>query len=193
MPTVALHLAEFYDAGTSVGAYAVPAIHDHAPTTAAVETVTTDSNGVATFTTLTAGAEYVAYSSGGPNIEFTVPNGNVTASDLSVTGTATVAGAVTLQSDLIHTGTKVGFFSTTPAARPSAYTQTYSTATRTHANPTAVAVATTAATNSSPYGFAQAQADAIVTAVNALVVDVAGVKQVLNSVIDDLQTLGLAH
>ena len=51
--------------------------------------------------------------------------------------------------------------------------------------------ASTAATNIAPYGFSQEQADAIVTAVRALVDDVTNVKGVLNQVIDDLQTLGL--
>ena len=90
-----------------------------------------------------------------------------------------------------HSGTTVGFYGVTPAARPSAYTQTYSTASKTHAAPTAAAVATTAATSTSPFGYAEAQANAIVAAINALVVDVANVKQVLNSVIDDDQALGL--
>lgn len=38
---------------------------------------------------------------------------------------------------------------------------------------TSVAVPTTAATNSTPYGFSQAQANDLVTTVNALVADVA--------------------
>ena len=41
------------------------------------------------------------------------------------------------------------------------------------------AVATTAATNSSPYGYAQAQADAIVARVNQLLVDVAAIQAAL--------------
>lgn len=96
------------------------------------------------------------------------------------------------------TGTKIGtattqklaVFNATPVVRQSAYTQTYSTASKTHSNPTASAVATTAATSDTPFGYSEAQANAIVTAVNALVADVANVKQVLNSVIDDLQTYG---
>ncbi len=68
-----------------------------------------------------------------------------------------------------------------------AYTQTYSTASHTNPNPTAVAVATTAAALAS-YGFTEAQANAIVAAVNALVVDVAATKKVVNAIIDDLQT-----
>lgn len=105
--------------------------------------------------------------------------------DIGVQAGANIVGA------LNHDGSTVGLYGVTPAARPSAYTQTYATATRTHSNPTASAVATTAATSTSPFGYAEAQANAIVAAVNALIVDVANVKQVLNSVIDDDQTLGL--
>ena len=45
--------------------------------------------------------------------------------------------------------------------------------------PTAAAVVTTAATNSSPYGFSQAQANAIVASINAAVVDIAAIKTTL--------------
>jgi hypothetical protein len=83
-------------------------------------------------------------------------------------------------------------YGATPVARPTAYTQTYATASRAHANPTAASVATTAATNVAPFGYATAaQADAIVTAINAVIVDLANAKQVLNQVIDDLQAVGL--
>jgi len=88
--------------------------------------------------------------------------------------------------------TEIGFGTVAPVAVPrSAYTQTYSTADKTHANMTSADVVTTAATNSSPYGYSQAQADAIVTAINALRADVIDCKQVVNSLIDDLQALGL--
>lgn len=86
---------------------------------------------------------------------------------------------------------KLGFFNATPIVQRAAWTQTYSTADKTVANPLAAAVATTAATNSTPYGFAQAQADAIVTAINNLVLDMADTKQAVNALIDDLQALGL--
>lgn len=84
------------------------------------------------------------------------------------------------------------------------YTQTYSTADRTVAAPTAVttslaAVATTGATNSSPYGFTTAaQADAIRTQVNLLVTAVLALidddldnRQTLSAIIDDLQAAGI--
>lgn len=103
-------------------------------------------------------------------------------------GTATL-GAITATN--FTCGTKVGFFAGS-SLQASAYTQTYSTATKTHSNMTSAAVTTTAATNVSPYGYTtQAQADAIVTAINALRNDVINLKGVVNSLIDDLQAYGL--
>jgi len=55
---------------------------------------------------------------------------------------------------------------------PAVITETYATADTTVPTVTAATVATTAATNTSPYGYAQAQADAIVTNLNKLVADV---------------------
>ena len=94
-----------------------------------------------------------------------------------------------------------------------AYTQTYSTAAKTVPNATVTAqsdtvgaaVASTGATNVTPYGYAEAQANAIVanvntlktdaaahtTAINALAADVLALKKVITALIDDGQTLGL--
>jgi hypothetical protein len=100
---------------------------------------------------------------------------------------------------LNHDGTTVGFYGVTPATRPSAYTQTYSTADKTHAAPTAatLSVADGAGTNDNTIGAITADASVIAAVqeiadeINKLVADVADVKQVVNSVIDDLQTLGI--
>ena len=87
---------------------------------------------------------------------------------------------------------KLGFFGIGPVIQPGAFTQTYSTASHTHANPTAGAVATTASTNVVPFGYTTAaQADDIIAQLNKLVTDMANVKQTLNAVIDDGQSLGL--
>lgn len=92
-----------------------------------------------------------------------------------------------------HTGTTLGFYSVTPTTRPAAYTQTYSTAARDNPALTAVTLAGTGATNVTPYGFTTAaQANALVSSVNALVfTDIPAIQKLLNSVIDDLQALGL--
>jgi hypothetical protein len=75
-----------------------------------------------------------------------------------------------------------------------AYTQTFSTASRTVSNPTFTNLATTAATNVTPWGFStQAQADAIATKVNQLAADVVILRQLINSLIDDSQAYGLAQ
>jgi hypothetical protein len=71
------------------------------------------------------------------------------------------------------------------------YTQTYSTADATHANPTATAVGDLVAT-SGGWGYStEANADKVHTAIDALIVDLADVKQLVNQVIDDLQSIGL--
>lgn len=78
-----------------------------------------------------------------------------------------------------------------PSTRP-AYTQTYSTAARSVPNATVAAVATTAATQTDPYGFAGAtQADAIPVAINALTADVLALRKVVTALIDDLQAQGI--
>ena len=90
--------------------------------------------------------------------------------------------------------TGLGFYTVAPVARPSAYTQTFATADKPHANPTAVAVATTALVDAVTGNFAYdtaAQGDAVATTINQIIVDVADVKALVNSVIDDLQALGL--
>ena len=80
-----------------------------------------------------------------------------------------------------------------------AYTQTYATADKTHANPTAatLTVSDGAGTNDGTIGAITGDASVIAAVqeladqINKLVADVADVKQIVNSVIDDLQTFGL--
>ncbi len=73
----------------------------------------------------------------------------------------------------------------------SAYTQTFSTADKTHATRTSSAVDTTAAAALS-FGYTEAQANALVAAVNAIRADLADTAAVVNAIIDDLQALGLS-
>lgn len=114
--------------------------------------------------------------------------GNLTHGD----GTNVIVGSTTGTKIGTATTQKLGFWNVTPVVQPSAYTQTYATATKTHSNPTATSVSTTGSTNVAPFGYTTAaQADAIVTAINALITDLANVKQVLNAVIDDDQAIGI--
>jgi len=122
-----------------------------------------------------------------------------------------------IDADLNHDGNNVGFYNVTPVARPSAYTQTYSTATRTHSNPTASALTDNSGGSANTTIQAMSDpADTPLTAdilrddlvanfiaatrnniadltaqVNALIVDLANLKQVVNQVIDDHQANGL--
>jgi len=91
-------------------------------------------------------------------------------------------------------GTGISFFDVAPVARPSAYTQTFATADKTHANAAGSSVATTALVDAVTGNFAYdtaAQGDAVATTINEIIVDLADLKQLVNSVIDDLQALGL--
>jgi hypothetical protein len=137
---------------------------------------------------------------------------------LGVNGASTFAGDITLNTGVdlilatsgagtrIGTGTTqlLGFWNATPVVRPSAYTQTYATATKTHANLTSATLtdSTTGTANTTVEevtdngdgtdnltinnNFAD-----LVAQVNALRVDLENAKQVLNAVIDDDQTIGI--
>lgn len=106
----------------------------------------------------------------------------------------------TLGTDATH----LGFFGTAAAARTGVFTQTYATSSHTHAALTSATLtdstggtpgATLAAIAGSVYAT---DAAAIINAlsslaaqVNALRVDLANAKQVLNAAVDDLQLYGL--
>jgi hypothetical protein len=124
-------------------------------------------------------------------------DGDITVGDAKIiilnTTTGTKIGTATTQ--------KLGFFNATPVVQPSAYTQTYSTADKTHANFTSsdltgITASTTGSALAEP-GAAYSQStlqqnfrriqDQFVN----LRGDVADLKQLVNSIIDDLQSLGL--
>lgn len=102
------------------------------------------------------------------------------------------------------TAQKFGFWNATPVVRPTAYTQTYSTALGTHSNLTSatltdsstgtatgtIAALGTAGTATIPVAYNDAIAS-LAAQCNALRVDLVNTKQVLNMVIDNLQTIGL--
>lgn len=110
-------------------------------------------------------------------------------------------------------GTGISWFDQTPVARPSAYTQTYSTADKTHAamtsadhaaptNYTAHASGATTVTSNAATDLDTAAAaldtledefTVLSTQFDALRADVIDVKNLANSIIDDLQGLGLVQ
>ena len=169
-----------------------------------------------------AGAEIVALLNGSQGAASTFTGGlTVTTANMTINDVDIVLSATTGTKIGTATTQKLGFYNATPIVQPSAYTQTaYATADKTVANITTTSPSTTliltatniaaktasltltdaVATNAGTVAVSldQAQKD-IGTAFNtlrvevaALVADLADVKQALNSVIDDLQVLGLA-
>jgi hypothetical protein len=134
-----------------------------------------------------------------------------------VSGKFTCTGEAEIDGDFNHDGTNFGIHGVTPTARPAAYTQTYATATRTHANLTSSTL--TDSTGGTANTTVQALPDPtdtpvtadnlrddlvavlipalrnnfadVVAQINALRVDLENTKQVLNSTIDDEQLQGL--
>ena len=99
--------------------------------------------------------------------------------------------------------TGISFYNQAPVARPSAYTQTYSTADKTHATMTAPSSITNSVgtgndavvdvTSSFSQSVLNDNFRDITDVVNELINDVIDVKNLVNSVIDDLQALGLVQ
>ena len=85
----------------------------------------------------------------------------------------------------------ISFFNVAPVARAAAFTHTYATADRTHAAVTQVTppAGGTGATVGA-YDTA-ANRDAMITSITAGAADLLDLKQLVNSVIDDLQAYGL--
>lgn len=86
---------------------------------------------------------------------------------------------------------KLGFYGATPIVRPSAYTQTYSTADKTHATDGSADFPAGGVGTAAGGWSTAANRDLAITRFNALRVTVTDLKQLVNSIIDDLQALGL--
>ncbi len=112
-------------------------------------------------------------------------------------------GTVQFDGDIDHNGTNIGLWGVTPTTRPTAFTQTYSTATKTHSaltsatltdssggstdNTVAAVSDNSETTNNTTINDNFAE---VTEEINALRVDMENTKQVLNQVIDDLQSYG---
>jgi hypothetical protein len=116
-------------------------------------------------------------------------------------GSVLIKGSTSGDAVIEVDGSGLGFFTAAPIAQPAAYTQTYSTATRTHANPTATALtdSTGGTADNTVAAVSGSGADAtinnnfadLIAKINALITDLANAKQVLNQVVDDGQSYGL--
>lgn len=137
-------------------------------------------------------------------LKFVTTNGSeavVLGQNVTLTDGKTVANSANVTGTVLWGASDKGaFFGGTPATRPAAYTQTYSTADRTHAAATAATLTMTdgAGTNDNTIGAITADASVIaafqevVDEVNKLIADVLDVKQLCNALIDDHQALNLA-
>lgn len=125
--------------------------------------------------------------------------------ELTTGGGLKLGGELEVDGALNHDGSTAGFFGVAPATRPTAYTQTYSTADKTIANPTVDALTdssggtpgtTLAAITGGGAGCENATKNAIASLaaqVAKLAADNLDLRQGLTAVIDDLQALGLAQ
>lgn len=105
-------------------------------------------------------------------------------------GTLNIQGSGVGKIRLGDANDQLGLFGATPVGKRPAYTQTYAATTRTHADPAGSTVTATA-TDSSPWGYAsEAEAADVVTQLNNVIDDLTNLKQLVNAVIDDLQSLG---
>lgn len=100
------------------------------------------------------------------------------------------SGPSTVTGDLTVTG-KFAANGATAQALSAAYTKTYSTAARTIPVATVAPVVTTGSTSTTPFGYTQAQADAIPVAVNALAADVLALKKLIVALVVDLEAVGI--
>ena len=145
----------------------------------------------------------------GTNVKVTVQALATAIAGLLADPTNFVLGSTTGTKIGTATTQKLGFYNATPVVQPTAYTQTYSTADKTHAAHTATAhtypasgnlfdaVAADLLINVRTDTVANAVADVVVNEksladnLNQVLADVTDLKQLVNSVIDDLQALGL--
>lgn len=139
----------------------------------------------------------------GKNLSFRINNSNKM--QVEAGGNIKIFTDLEIDGALNHDGSTAGFFATAPVSQPSEFTLTYSTESKTHANPTVSTLvnSTTGAAvttllrcdtgttipvnkNNVNDNFAT-----LVKEINACRVDIANVKQVLNAAINDDKDLGL--
>lgn len=118
------------------------------------------------------------------------------------TGTVTMPGPTindatdvtiggTTGSRLGQAGSKIGFYGVTPVVRPTALTQTYSTASATHAAVTQLAAPAGGVGVAAGGWSTAANRDLAITSINAARTDIANLKNFVNQIVDQLQALGL--
>jgi len=116
---------------------------------------------------------------------------NPTLAGMTLADNTHVTINATTGSQIGQSGSKIGFFGVAPVVRPTALTQTYSTASATHAAVTQLA-APAGGTGIAAGGWSSAaNRDLAITSINAARTDIANLKNFVNQIVDQLQALGL--
>lgn len=125
------------------------------------------------------------------------------AAKLHVNGAAQIDGTLTLSAQNIATDTttgmkvgtattqKLGFYNATPVVQPSAYTQTYTTASKTMPATTQLTTPAGGIGTAAGGWDTAGNRDLAIASINAARTDIDALKQVVTQLIDDLQALGL--
>jgi hypothetical protein len=117
--------------------------------------------------------------------------GTVTVPGLTITDATDLTISATTGTKFGQAGSKIGFYGVTPAVRPTALTQTYSTASATHSAVTQLA-APAGGTGIAAGGWSSAaNRDLAITSINAARTDIANLKNFVNQIVDQLQAIGL--
>jgi hypothetical protein len=159
--TFADSVIQYFPVGTTVGAYPATSFLPHvspsaAPTVSATTTAVVAADGTLALTGLTANTRYrIGYDTGGGVWKYMHIATNDPPSQQLLDNQNVALGSTTGSQIGTATTQKLGFHGSTPVVQRSGAAQ--------------VAVATTTATQTTPWGFStQAQANAIVTLVNEL-------------------------
>lgn len=117
--------------------------------------------------------------------------GTVTVPGLTINDATDLTISATTGTKIGQGTSKVGFFGVTPVVRPTALTQTYSTASATHAAVTQLAAPAGGTGAAAGAWSTAANRDLAITSINAARTDIANLKNFVNQIVDQLQALGL--
>jgi hypothetical protein len=120
-----------------------------------------------------------------------VANPAFTGTTLTLANGQDVVVNATTGSKIGQSGSKIGFFGVAPVIRPSALTQTYATASATHANQTQLAAPAGGTGLAAGAWSTAANRDLAIASINAARTDIANLKNFVNQVVDQLQALGV--
>lgn len=117
--------------------------------------------------------------------------GTVTVPGLTISDATNITISATTGTIIGQSGSKIGFYGITPAVRPTALTQTYATASATHAAVTQLAAPAGGVGVAAGGWSTAANRDLAITSINAARTDIANLKNFVNQIVDQLQLLGL--